>query len=467
MTFRILKLAVGSEHDVVSARQRAREIAVHCNFAMQDQVRIATSVSELARNVYNYAQGGRVEFSIAETDGQQVLEIRIEDGGPGFGHLDEVLGGAYKSSTGKGLGILGAKRLMDRFEISSAPGRGTQIIMHKLLPGECVRMTAPMVGDLGERLRARIPDTMLAEVQQQNQELLSTLAELKARQEELLLITSELEETNRGMVALYAELDEKAANLRRSDMMKSRFLSNMSHEFRTPLSSIRALSKLLLARTDGELSPEQDKQVNFILQGTVALNDMVDDLLDLAKIEAGKVDVYAEHFDVAEMLSTLRGMLRPLLVNPALALVFRAPEPALSMYTDQGKLSQILRNFVSNAIKFTEAGEIQVQAVLRAEHGMIEFSVADTGLGVDAGHMELIFEEFNQIENHLQAKVKGTGLGLPLCRKLAALLGGSVEARSTLGAGSVFTVSIPVTYSAPPPAPQDGATPSSHSHQPI
>ena len=449
MTFRILKLAVGNELDVVAARQRAREIAVHCNFAMQDQVRIATSVSELARNVYNYAQGGRVEFSIAETDGQQVLEIRIEDVGPGFGHLDEVLGGAYKSSTGKGRGILGAKRLMDRFDIRSAPGAGTQIIMHKLLPVDCARITAPMVGELGERLRARIPESMLAEVQQQNEELLSTLAELKARQEELLQMTSELEETNRGMVALYAELDDKADNLRRSDMMKSRFLSNMSHEFRTPLSSIRALAKLLLARTDGELSAEQEKQVSFILQGTLSLSEMVDDLLDLAKIEAGKVDVHAEHFDVADMFSTLRGMLRPLLVNPALALVFRAPDVGLVIHTDQAKLAQILRNFVSNAIKFTESGEILVQAVHRPAQAVIEFSVTDTGLGIDADHLELIFEEFNQIENHLQAKVKGTGLGLPLCRKLAALLGGRIDARSILGAGSVFTATIPLSYAAP------------------
>ena len=449
MTLRILKLAVGSELDVVAARQRAREIAVHCNFAMQDQVRIATSVSELARNVHNYAQGGRVEFSITEVDGQQVLEIKIEDQGPGFDHLDDVLGGGYKSSTGKGLGILGARRLMDRFDIRTALGSGTQIIMHKLLPGECARLTAPMVGELGERLRAKIPESMLAEVQQQNQELLSTLAELKARQEELLQLTGELEETNRGMVALYVELDDKAANLRRADLIKSRFLSNMSHEFRTPLSSIRALAKLLLARTDGDLSPEQDKQVNFILQGTLSLGEMVDDLLDLAKIEAGKVDVHPGHVDVADMFSTLRGMLRPLLVNPALALVFRAPARGLAVYTDQGKLSQILRNFVSNAIKFTEAGEILVQAVIRPGHGVIEFSVSDTGLGIDADHLELIFEEFNQIENHLQAKVKGTGLGLPLCRKLAALLGGNVEAKSILGVGSVFTASIPLVFIAP------------------
>ena len=463
MSFRILKIAVGSELDVVAARKRAREIAVHCSFAMQDQVRIATSVSELARNVFNYAQGGRVEFSIEEHDGNQVLQIKIEDQGPGFEGLDEVLGGRFQSTTGMGLGILGAKRMMDRFEIRTALGSGTEIIMHKLLPPHIERMTAPHVGAMSARLQAAAPDSILAEVQQQNQELLSTLDELKQRQEELLKLTEELEETNRGVRTLYSELDEKAQRLRHADAMKSRFLSNMSHEFRTPLSSIRALSKLLLSRADGELSVEQEKQVMYILNGTVALNEMVDDLLDLAKIEAGKVDVRPAMFVVAEMFASLRGMLRPLLVNARLALSFEEPATGLALFSDQGKLQQILRNFVSNAIKFTESGTILVRAELSGAGDMIDFSVTDTGLGIEAHHLDLIFEEFNQVENHLQANVKGTGLGLPLCRKLATLLNGSVSATSVPGAGSVFTVSIPLLYTAP----EDEFLPSSKNNHSI
>lgn len=449
MSFRILKIAVGTELDVVAARKRAREIAVHCSFAAQDQVRIATSVSELARNVFNYAQGGKVEFSIEEHEGNQVLQIKIEDQGPGIGNLDDILGGRYTSTTGKGLGLLGAKRLMDRFDIRTALGAGTEIIMHKLMPLEAGRLTGPMVGELSARLQSMTPESMLAEVQQQNQELLSTLDELKQRQEELLKLTAELEETNRGVRALYFELDEKAARLRHSDEMKSRFLSNMSHEFRTPLSSIRALSRLLLSRADGELSVEQEKQVTFILNGTMALNEMVDDLLDLAKIEAGKVDVRPSVFVVADMFVSLRGMLRPLLINPELSLTFEDPAPDLALFTDQGKLSQILRNFVSNAIKFTEHGGIIVRALASSDGDSIEFSVSDTGLGIEPRHLEQIFEEFSQVENHLQGKVKGTGLGLPLCRKLADLINGSVTAHSIPGAGSVFTVSLPLVYVAP------------------
>jgi len=446
MSLRIIKIAIGTELDVVGARKRAREIAVLCGFALQDQVRISTSVSELARNVFNYAHGGRVEFSIEGSGDTQAFQIYIVDEGPGIDKIEHVLSGNYQSTTGMGKGLLGARRLMDQFHIKTGPGIGTEITLAKYLPADAPRMTARMVGDLCARLKAIVPDSVLGEVQQQNQELLGTLAELKVRQEELLQLTRELEENNRAVKALYAELDEKAEHLRHADQMKSRFLSNMSHEFRTPLSSIRALSKLLLDRTDGELSVEQEKQVTFILRATVALHEMVDDLLDLAKIEAGKVDVRPGGFEVADMFTSLRGMLRPLLINPALTLTFHDPEPGIVLHSDQGKLAQIVRNFVSNALKFTERGEIVVRAETDRTGGVVRFSVADTGIGIAAAHLEFIFEEFSQIENHLQSAQKGTGLGLPLCRKLAELLGGEVGASSVPGAGSQFWVAVPMHY---------------------
>jgi signal transduction histidine kinase/CheY-like chemotaxis protein len=280
---------------------------------------------------------------------------------------------------------------------------------------------------------------------QQNQELLSALAELKARQDDLTLLTRELEDTNRGMVALYAELDEKAGHLRRADQMKSRFLSNMSHEFRTPLSSIRALSKLLLERVDGELGVEQEKQVTYILQAANGLNELVNDLLDIAKIEAGKVDVKPVPFDVGSLFGALRGMLRPLLLSESLVLNFVPPETPVTMFTDEAKVSQILRNFISNALKFTEEGEITVSAVVIPEKNQVTFTVADTGIGIRADDLQLIFEEFSQVESPQQRKVKGTGLGLPLCQNLAKLLHGEVAVTSIPGVGSTFSVTLPMT----------------------
>ncbi|MBP0599833.1 ATP-binding protein [Herbaspirillum sp. LeCh32-8] len=445
MTHRLLTVSIRSEVDVVSARQRARHIAELCGFAQQDQVRIATTISELARNVFRYAGSGHVDFAIEGSTAPQTLLMHVRDKGPGIQDIDQILAGHYRSSTGMGLGLLGAKKLMDAFEVHTAAGQGTTILLRKLLPPAARLVTPRVIGEVGASLASVTMDVALSEAQQQNQELLTALAELKSRQEELLQLTRELEDTNRGVVALYAELDEKADHLRRADEAKSRFLSNMSHEFRTPLSSVRALAKLLLDRVDGDLSVEQEKQVRFILDSANSLTELVNDLLDLAKIEAGKVEIRPSTFQVAELFSALRGMLRPLLVSERLQLSFHAPEDC-EMYNDEGKVSQILRNFISNAIKFTERGSITVTAEPVPEAGSIRFSVTDTGIGIDAGHLATIFEEFSQVENHLQRHVKGTGLGLPLCRQLATLLKGEVAVESRPGQGSTFSAVIPAVH---------------------
>jgi signal transduction histidine kinase/CheY-like chemotaxis protein len=448
---RILSLELVTETDVVATRQRARQVAALLGFGHQDQARIATAVSELARNVIHYAGRGRAAFVLEDGDegegAPQQLAVRIEDQGPGIAHLDLVLSGRYQSPTGMGVGLTGARRLMDSFDIDTAAGTGTRITVRKQLPPEATRITAARLGELGQALAELPVDATLAEVRQQNRELVAALAELKVRQDELLQLTRELEDTNRGVVALYAELDEKADHLRRADAIKSRFLSNMSHEFRTPLSSIRALAKLLLDRVDGPLSPDQDKQVRFILTGAESLSDLVDDLLDLAKIEAGKVAIRPSAFDVTGLFSALRGMLRPLQGAASVELVFADGAP-IDLYTDEAKLSQILRNFITNALKFTEAGFVRVGAEL-LDGDLVRFTVADTGIGIAPADLQLIFEEFGQVENPLQYRAKGTGLGLPLCRKLAMLLGGQVEVTSTPGQGSVFSTTVPRRYAAP------------------
>src|SRR5262249_15480562 len=147
-----------------------------------------------------------------------------------------------------------------------------------------------------------------------------------------------------------------------------------------------------------------------------------------------------------DLFSALRGMLRPLLVTDHVALVFDEPEDLPLLNSDEGKVSQILRNFLSNALKFTEQGEIRVSATLTPAGDAVVFAVTDTGIGIAPEDQEIIFEEFTQIAHPLQQRVKGTGLGLPLCKKLAELLGGSVAARSAPGVGSTFSATIPVQY---------------------
>ncbi|HEX3584026.1 MAG TPA: ATP-binding protein [Thermoanaerobaculia bacterium] len=450
-TFPLFSIAVESEEDVVLARQRARQVAESLSFDTQDQIRIATAVSEIARNAYSYAGGGIIDFRVDGATAPQLLQIIVRDRGTGIRNLDEILSGQYRSKTGMGLGIIGARRLLDRVDIESTPN-GTTIALKKLLPPKAPVFTGPQLQTMADVLMRDRRSTPMEEVRQQNLELVSALGDLRKRQEDLEILNRELEDTNRGVLALYAELDEKAEHLRRADEMKTKFLSNMTHEFRTPLNSILALSKLLLDEIDGPLSEEQTKQVTFVRKAAEDLSELVNDLLDIAKIEAGKITVRAKEFQVGDLFSALRGMLRPLLINSSLALHFDDEPGMPAMYTDEAKVSQVLRNFISNALKFTEEGEIRVSARYDRLLDIVEFSVTDTGIGIAAEDRDVIFREFTQVENRLQHRVRGTGLGLPLTKKLVELLGGKVTLDSEVGTGSTFRASFPRVY-APPTAP--------------
>ena len=444
MTHALLTVEIRHDRDVVLARQRARQVAEAFALERQDGVRFATAVSEMARNAYQYAQGGKVEFLFREEQSQR-LQARVIDHGKGIRHLDAILKGQYVSATGLGLGIIGAKRLMDEFQIHT-DGAGTSILLGKNLPAGAPRISGTMLDEMAGRLSQQTAQDPVAEIQRQNQEMLATMAELERRQEELSQLNRELEDTNRGVVALYAELDQQADYLRRVSESKTRFLANMTHEFRTPLNSIISLSRMLADRLDGTLTPEQEKQVGYIRTAAADLSSLVDDLLDLAKVEAGKVSVRPETFELGGLFNSLRGTLRPLLEqHSSVNLVFEEPQGIPILHTDEAKLSQILRNFLSNALKYTERGEVRVSARLEgADHVLI--SVADTGIGISAEDHARIFEEFEQVEGPHQKKAKSTGLGLPLARSLAELLGGAVQLESAPGRGSTFSVRLPVRY---------------------
>src|SRR5258705_2624532 len=460
MAYAITSVLIQHEPDVVAARQRTRQIASALGFDSQDQTRLATAVSELARNAYGYAGGGKIEFMIEGQTTPQVMLIRVSDKGPGIANLGAILEGRYRSSTGMGLAIIGRCRLAERCQLQPAPNQATAVVLKKMLPHRAPLATTARLNEIVGALAAQRPENAFDEVRRQNQELLRALSDARERQEELARVNQELEDTNRGVVALYAELDERASHLRRADELKTRFLSDMSHEFRTPLSSILALSGLLLDRADGELSAEQEKQVGFVRRSAEGLLDLVNDLLDLAKIEAGKLDVRPTEFSVAGLVSAVRGMLRPLLMGQTVNLVFEEPEVIGALYSDESKVSQILRNFISNALKFTDRGEIRVKAERNQDESMVTFSMADTGIGIALEDQERIFEEFTQIENPVQRKIKGTGLGLPLCRKLATLLGGKIDLVSQVGVGSTFSLTIPIQYVAAGKAePTDNAQP--------
>jgi signal transduction histidine kinase len=268
------------------------------------------------------------------------------------------------------------------------------------------------------------------------------LQQLQQLRMEADALRAELDETNQGVLALYAELDQQAEQLREVSELKSRFLSYMSHEFRTPLGSILSMTRLLEDGMDGPLTDEQRRQVRFISASTSELREMVDDLLDLAKIEAGRITISPAWFDLMDLFSALRGMFRPLVEGDRLDLLFEDP-PALPMlYTDDKKLAQILRNFISNALKFTPNGQVVVSARMQGDDS-VRFSVRDTGIGIPAELQSTLFEDFVQVDTPLQKRLRGTGLGLSLCKRFAELLGGHVGVDSVVGEGSDFYVVLP------------------------
>ena len=438
MSSTLSHLEVHDERDLTRARQHARTIAARLGFEARDQAGIASAVSKVAGESLRLAGGALVDFLLDGSPARS-LAIRVVDHHPVEPRPDDVR-------------VLDdARRLMDHFEVDGLDGVGISVEMARSLPHLSPLVASADASKIAEELLGLDAPSHAAESSHQDRELLRALEEIKARERELAQVNRELEDTNQGVLALHVELDERAGALRLASEMKTRFLANVSHELRTPLSSILSLSRLLLDRVDGELSFEQERQVTFILRSAQDLAGMVNDLLDLARIEAGREVVHLSEVRLAGLFASLRGMLRPLVPSGSkVDLVFDEPDEALpTLFTDEGKVSQVLRNFLSNALKFTELGEVR----LRVEPGpgdTVVFSVSDTGIGIAPDHLHLIFEEFGQVDGPLQRPVKGTGLGLPLARKLARLLGGEVAVRSEPGVGSTFSATIPIR-SAPDP----------------
>jgi signal transduction histidine kinase len=442
-TTTLLTIELVREHDVVLARQRARQLASEFKLDGQDQTRFATAVSELARNAHEYAKGGRIEFRI-DVGPPALLSARITDRGPGIARLKEILEGRYVSSTGMGLGIIGAQRLVDTFSIRSAPNEGTEVVIGKRTPAG-VRITPSFISNAIGAIAAVTSSDPLIELQQQSQDLMRALAYLRDKQAESERLAQELAETNRGVLALYAELDERAVYLERANDLKTRFLSDLNHEIRTPLNAVRNVARLLLDGYEGPLTDRHRRAIEMMRQSTDTLSDLVNDWLDLAKIEAGRTEVRVDVFTAEDLWGALRGVFRPIETDDDVSLIFE-PVPALpAIQSDQSKVAQILRNFISNALKFTERGEVRVSA-REGREGTVTFTVSDTGIGIARENLDRIFEEFAQIDHPLQRRFKGTGLGLPLSRRLARLLGGDVGVESVVGRGSTFSLELPIVY---------------------
>jgi signal transduction histidine kinase/CheY-like chemotaxis protein len=276
-----------------------------------------------------------------------------------------------------------------------------------------------------------------------HREVLGQKRELQRRHDELTRVTRDLNDSHAGLLTMHAEVAQHADELHRQSEIKARVVANVSHEFRTPLHSILGLTQLLADGADGPLTAEQHKQVLFIRSSAEELLLLVNDVLDLTRAEAGRAPIRLEKFGLAEFVGSLRGMLRPLLPDDGSVELDFTEVGELELETDRGKLAQVVRNLVANAIKFTPRGHVRVTAVATRRGEAVRFTVEDTGVGIPADQQGRIFEEFVQIDGPHQARVRGTGLGLSLARQLVDMLGGDIGVTSEPGVGSTFTVDIP------------------------
>ncbi|SMC66121.1 response regulator [Moheibacter sediminis] len=295
-------------------------------------------------------------------------------------------------------------------------------------------------------------ENLNAELEAQTQLLQASEEELKVQQEELLQSNQELEERsklleekNQLIAFRNQEIQKKAEELAVSTKYKSEFLANMSHELRTPLNSILLLSRLMVENDDENLNEDQIESAKVIQSSGSSLLSLIDEILDLSKIEAGKMELEFEPVNISEICNDLNGMFQPLAKEKGISFQTEiSSEISSTIETDKLRLDQVLRNLLANAFKFTQQGEIRL-TIDSAPHqkDFIRFSVKDTGIGITEENQQIIFEAFQQADGSTRRKFGGTGLGLSISREIIKLLGGQISVESTLGEGSTFTISIP------------------------
>jgi len=242
------------------------------------------------------------------------------------------------------------------------------------------------------------------------------------------------------------ELQEVNQQLAAASRHKSEFLARMSHELRTPMNAIIGFTRLVMRRAKDTLPKREHENLGKVLISAEHLLALINDILDLSKVEAGRMEVHAIRFELEPLINLCLHTVEPLVKGERLRLVKELSDDIPELFTDQDKLKQILMNLLSNAIKFAEAGTITVTA--QCQDGKVAIAVADTGIGIPADQLALVFEEFHQVDSSHTRQYSGTGLGLSISRHFAQLLGGDITLESTVGVGSTFTVSVPLYYEA-------------------
>lgn len=450
--------SIETEQDVFALRRFGKAAAEAAGMENQDQVRFATALSELGRDLLRSAPL-TAEFSLAE-QGHPVLRVRLR-------------WSDRREPTTPSLEAAG--RLVARVHYSPGDATGSVTIEHLVARADALGGRAEHIR---QTLHERAAPSLVDGLRAQTRDLIAALEESRAQREELARLNQELaetnqgvvalyselsrelEETNRGVVALYAELEEKSLLLREASESKTRFWSNVSHELRTPVNSVIGLTRLLLDRGSEPLTAEQRRQVTLIGASGSTLLALVDELLDVAKAEAGQMQPEYTEVDLPALLALLRGIMQGVAAQSDVRLVIADPPGASGphgphglpgLVTDEVMLTRILRNLLSNGLKFTPRGEVRLEVRAESPEWLL-FTVSDTGVGIPEDQQARVFEEFYQVTGPHQRGRSGTGLGLPYARRLAGLLGGDLTLSSTPGHGTSVSLRLPVRPDSAPDA---------------
>jgi signal transduction histidine kinase/CheY-like chemotaxis protein len=475
MIFRLINLEIRSEQDMLAVRQRARQISALLEFGTQDQVRIATAASELARTLFAFAAGGNVEFSLDQLGAHASLLVHIKSSGaaassatlPNDSSTNQLPNGQKPMVRGSDVRIdvrssddskttasqseaatlksalISAQRLMDECTLEKHPGQIRVITLRKSLPPTRLMTTSTLHALIDHLLILPVSNTF-DEITLQNRDLLETLAELRNRQEDLLILTRELEDTNRGVVALYAEIEEKAERLRQADVFKDEFLATLAHELRNPLAPIRNAVEVM-RRADPENHAVHQRSQQVIARQVDHLARLVDDLLDVARISKGKIRLKQVPTELAAFVETAVEAIQPLIDSRGHQLIVELPANPVQIMGDPVRLAQIIGNLLNNAAKYTtRGGKVTLQAELQANH-VLRIIVRDNGMGLAPERITSVFTMFAQGDAAPDRAQDGLGIGLSLVKQLVLLHEGKIWAESPgVGQGCSFFIELPV-----------------------
>jgi signal transduction histidine kinase len=435
----VITLRLRSQEDVLLTRRRARDFAGLLQLGAEAQSRLATAVWEVARVAHRHGSSATVELAVGDDPPAAMVSITA------IAHT--ALTGDVPGEAGDRLDLAKLRQLVDRVE-ASGDGDTAQVRMTSELDTDAwvpsLDELAHVLGSL-QRHESGEAQATVNELRMQNAELVSALATVRDRERELTELNRDLTDTNRAVTALLAELGQQAEELRGRAAGSASFLRALTHELRTPLYAVRGMAEAILRDGGQRLDERLREDVRMIDGAMVEALDLVNDHLDLVRLASGREVVRVSEVAVEELFSALRGIVVHLPRSAEVTIVFEELNGVPRLRTDGGKLNQILRNYVVNGLKYTARGEIRVSAA--AIDGAVRFAVADTGPGLAATDQARVFDEFVQLEQTGRVgELRGSGLGLPICKRLATVLGGEVGVTSELGRGSTFTATIPLAF---------------------